>query len=275
MWSKPQRISTASSSTKAGSKAASPGWPMPISGVSIDLVRAAFGRQRHARRRRHQHEARILVAGVVQRIEAAGDERIVERADRQQPRAEERRRRARARRAAGTGCSRRCRARCAGRAATCASAAPRRPSRRGRRRRARVRPNRPRRLTQPPRLVETVTSGEVVTMRRASSLSPPARSFRIAAEALLRRHARAVAAAAASPGTRDRRRRHAPARPRALNGTAARKRSQLVGRHGAGRRTAPTPAPSATAMALLEASPSARAFIRPEWLSLWPAKGRP
>ena len=53
------------------------------------LMRAAFRRQRHARGRRHDHEARILVAGVVQRIEAAGDERIVERADRQQARAEQ------------------------------------------------------------------------------------------------------------------------------------------------------------------------------------------
>ena len=32
--------------------------------------------------------------------------------------------------------------------------------------------NRPRRFTQAPRLVETVTSGEVVTMRLASSVSP-------------------------------------------------------------------------------------------------------
>ena len=53
------------------------------------LVRAAFRCERHARRRRHDHEARILVAGVVQRIEAARDEGIVERADRQQARAED------------------------------------------------------------------------------------------------------------------------------------------------------------------------------------------
>ena len=52
------------------------------------LMRAAFGRQGDARRRRHQDEARILVAGVVQRIEAARDEGIVERPDRQQPFAE-------------------------------------------------------------------------------------------------------------------------------------------------------------------------------------------
>ncbi len=54
------------------------------------LMRAALGREGQAGRRRHQHEAGILVAGVIQRIEAALDEGIVERADRQQPRAEER-----------------------------------------------------------------------------------------------------------------------------------------------------------------------------------------
>ena len=40
--------------------------------------------------------------------------------------------------------------------------------------------NRPRRLTQAPRLVETVTSGEVVTMRRANSLSARPISLRMA-----------------------------------------------------------------------------------------------
>src|SRR5437762_3568016 len=53
------------------------------------LMRAAFGRQGHARRRGDDHESRILVAGIIQRIEAAGDEGIVERADRQQARAED------------------------------------------------------------------------------------------------------------------------------------------------------------------------------------------
>ena len=42
------------------------------------------------------------------------------------------------------------------------------------------RANRPRRLTQAPRLVETVTSGEVVTMRRTNSLSPRPSSLRMA-----------------------------------------------------------------------------------------------
>ena len=57
----------------------------------LRLVRAALGRQRDAGRRRHQHEPRVLVAGVVQRIEAAPDEWVVERADGQQPLAEQRR----------------------------------------------------------------------------------------------------------------------------------------------------------------------------------------
>ena len=39
------------------------------------LVRAALRRQRDAGRRADHHEARVLVAGVVQRIEAAADER--------------------------------------------------------------------------------------------------------------------------------------------------------------------------------------------------------
>ena len=56
----------------------------------LRLVRAALGRQRDAGRRRHQHEPRVLVAGIVQRIEAAPDERVVERADGQQALAEDR-----------------------------------------------------------------------------------------------------------------------------------------------------------------------------------------
>ena len=40
-------------------------------------------------RGRDEQEARVLVAGVVEAIEAAGDERVVERADREQPLAEQ------------------------------------------------------------------------------------------------------------------------------------------------------------------------------------------
>ena len=61
------------------------------------LMRAALGRERDAGRRRHQDEARILIAGVVERIETALDERIVERADRNEPLAVDRVARGRAR----------------------------------------------------------------------------------------------------------------------------------------------------------------------------------
>ena len=75
----------ASSSTKAGSNAASPSCAMPISGSAIDWCAPPSRRQRDARRRRHHDEAGVLVAGVVERIEPARDEGIVQRADRQQP----------------------------------------------------------------------------------------------------------------------------------------------------------------------------------------------
>ena len=53
------------------------------------LVGAAFGRQRDSRRRPDQHEARLDVERVDQRIEPARDERVVDRADRRQPLAEQ------------------------------------------------------------------------------------------------------------------------------------------------------------------------------------------
>src|SRR3546814_12111973 len=49
----------------------------------------AFRPQGHARGGRDQHEAGVLVAGVVQRIEAAGYEGVVDGADREQPLAEQ------------------------------------------------------------------------------------------------------------------------------------------------------------------------------------------
>src|SRR5205085_5649779 len=54
------------------------------------LVGATFGRQGDPGWGRHQDKARVLVASVVQHIEAALDERVVEGADREEPRAEER-----------------------------------------------------------------------------------------------------------------------------------------------------------------------------------------
>ncbi len=77
-------------------------------------MRAALGRQGHAGGGRHEQEARVLIAGVVQRVEPALDERVVQGAHRG---AAARRRaapRARAPRASGRGCSRRCPARSAG-----------------------------------------------------------------------------------------------------------------------------------------------------------------
>src|SRR5262249_52830898 len=47
------------------------------------LMGSAFRGKGYARRRRHQDESRILITGIVERIEAAGDERIVQGADRQ------------------------------------------------------------------------------------------------------------------------------------------------------------------------------------------------
>src|SRR5581483_10945592 len=46
--------------------------------------RAALARQRDARWRRRQDEARLLIAGIVQGIEPARNEGIVQRADREQ-----------------------------------------------------------------------------------------------------------------------------------------------------------------------------------------------
>ena len=51
------------------------------------LVRAALGREAHARRRRRHDEPGARVQRVVERVEAARDERIVERADGQERRA--------------------------------------------------------------------------------------------------------------------------------------------------------------------------------------------
>ena len=63
---------------------------MPISGVPIDWCAPPSGASVMPDGRAGDDEARVLVAGVVQRIEAAADEGIVERADRQQPLAEQR-----------------------------------------------------------------------------------------------------------------------------------------------------------------------------------------
>ena len=51
------------------------------------LVLPALGRQGQSGRSRNEQKARVLITGVEQRIEASIDERIVDRADRQNPRA--------------------------------------------------------------------------------------------------------------------------------------------------------------------------------------------
>src|SRR5262249_34029279 len=54
------------------------------------LVRAALRRERDSRWRRHQDETGILITGVIERIEPALNERIVERADRDEALADDR-----------------------------------------------------------------------------------------------------------------------------------------------------------------------------------------
>ena len=53
------------------------------------LVRSALGTKRDSARSRDEQEASVLVAGVIERIEAAGDERIVEGADGEEALAEQ------------------------------------------------------------------------------------------------------------------------------------------------------------------------------------------
>ena len=131
--------------------------------------------------------------------------------------------------------------------------------------------NRPRRLTQAPRLVETVTSGDAVTMREASSVSPRASSLStrpkpccvdICGDGLNESCCGTSIAGAV-------RRR----RPSRLNGAAARKASRTAGG-------------SASPSNLSHSWPG-RMFwvlrhfsiwatvINPAWLSLWPWNGSP
>ena len=180
---------TASSSTKAGSNAAMPSCAMPISGSAIDWWAPPSGAKRQARRRRHQNEARVLITGIVERIQAAGDERIVERADGNEPLAVDRVRQAERREQdeqiiLGNA-----------ELDVLALGGEIPIERRGMRSLRNVsasasRANRPRRLTQPPRLVDTVTSGEVVTIRSTRSDLSRASSLSSAPKPALRRHFR-------------------------------------------------------------------------------------
>src|SRR5438067_221900 len=140
------------------------------------LVGAAFGRERNAGRRRRQDEARVLIAGVIERIEPAGDERIVQRADRQQPRAVD---------VVGQPERRMNKFISAMPSSMCWPLGENSQLNvDGMRSLLKVSAsacwaNSPRRLTHGPRLVETVTSGEVVTMRSASAELSLASSLRI------------------------------------------------------------------------------------------------
>ena len=130
----------------------------PDRGRGDRLVRAALGGQRHPGRRADEDRLPARVDPERPRLEGAGDERVVEHADRQQRLAPARSRWRRARRAGRPGWSRRCPARCAGRSAARASAGS---SRRRRRtsRAARAPTTTPTLFTQPPRLVRRADVG--------------------------------------------------------------------------------------------------------------------
>ena len=234
-------------------------------------MRAAFGRQGHARGRRHQHEARVLVAGVVQRIEAALDERIVERADRQQPRAEQRRgeaQRGELEEQIVLGDAeldvlalRRHRpalrrddlflAKRVGALGAVEDAAPVDP---------RPEIGRDRDVGRG----RDDALGELAVARRRCR---PGSCRSLPASTAWRR-----AGPAGSAAPRSRRRSCGAGRPR--RAAPARGRPQAARPAGRGPANCPIRRPSAIPMLLLKRAIWSR-FIRPEWLSLWPAKGRP
>ena len=131
--------------------------------------------------------------------------------------------------------------------------------------------NRPRRLTQGPRLVDTVTSGDVVTMRSASG--PPC----LAISSRMRPNPVCVETGPFASGilisgtatlSADNRR-----RPRAANGTFLRKPSISA----AGNVSPASRSHSSPWLIFWRARNSCICVlvIRPEWLSLCPANGSP
>jgi hypothetical protein len=84
-----------SSSRYAGSKLTRPSWLIPISCAPMDWCAPPSGASVTPEGVPGDDEAGVLVTGIVQRIEAAGDERIIDRADRDQPLAEQGMRQAR------------------------------------------------------------------------------------------------------------------------------------------------------------------------------------
>ncbi len=130
--------------------------------------------------------------------------------------------------------------------------------------------NSPRRFTQGPRLVETVTSGEVVTICAASGLSD------FASASISRPNAICVETAASAgvlSGIEGSFAAGSGAAPAALNGTASRNAC----RSAAGR---PSPSngshswPARTPIRVWNSAICA-GVISPAWLSLWPASGVP
>ena len=132
--------------------------------------------------------------------------------------------------------------------------------------------NRPRRLTQAPRLVETVTSGDAVTMREASSLSPRASSLSTSPKPcwvdICAAGLNASCCGTSITGAVRRR------RPSRLNGAAAKKRFEF----GRRLRQALELVPFMAGADVLRAAPFLhlrRPSSSPAWLSLWPWNGRP
>jgi hypothetical protein len=130
----------------------------------------------------------------------------------------------------------------------------------------------PRRFTQPPRLVDTVTSGDVVTIRAASSGTAPAISLRIFPKPpCVESGPRDGTSTRAGTGTGAASRCRAVAR---ANGTAARKARTRVSSASPATASASHSRPSGTPM-VARNSAICSGLMRPAWLSLWPAKGRP
>ena len=132
--------------------------------------------------------------------------------------------------------------------------------------------NSPRRLTQAPRLVDTVTSGDAVTMREASSLSPRASSFSTSPKPcwvdICAAGLKASCCGTSITGAVRRR------RPSRLNGAVRQKRFELGRRPATGLRTSPIHGRDGCSARARHFSICAT-VIRPAWLSLWPCIGRP
>ena len=133
------------------------------------------------------------------------------------------------------------------------------------------RANSPRRFTHPPRLVDTVTSGDVVTMRPASAVSPFAKScISWPKPCWVDSSVPAGTGRTSGTGTAGASKRRGPW---ALNGTAARNASNRSGGVASpSKRSHSWPLRIFSAARSVSTWPG---FISPAWLSLCPASGRP